>query len=562
MKSILPFAPGQLWKNNLYRLSDSSNLALKTNRKAFIRDVLGFNSCQPKHFMIDFCYDSIGFCNPAEKSIRPSSVFVDDFFGDPLNYGIFERVFDGTEPDGYHNSLISELMWISMRTCPLIEYTVLRNSKPIAPRQLNSEHASGHFLTSSGLNPSEQSFYRNQLGRNLHSDIMFSAVDVENPDKSILFQRDYWRGDLINFSDFLIHLSNFTDKTIGSFILPQGSVIWYLEENQNWTPCSVEYVVPLDKDQNIAKDKITVNFVEIDEQGNTLNRVVDTYTSKEVSVHKWLSKLIDSDSIRVVIKNIRNIRLSNNPFNISNRILALFLQNYNSPLLSQVKTSIFGSTEHKNLANFDDFYSLLRKSGKYLLELVKFSGSTIKTMRKLAYEAAKNKTPLFWGMRDKITWCCKNWVPEANAIRELNISTSDRHSQRIFGYNISRESALRNIYENFLRVKAPKVELSEVDLEVELKVKKIQTSIIKTSLQKRVLVPSFFSKLENTEYVKNFLQDASSPNTSLPLVNITQEDESLLLKKFKEDNINITSQTEVIDRAIDYMSLSNIKIKK
>lgn len=520
MKTEMPHAQGQLWRNKFYK-----NNALHDYVASFYENYFYVRANKhPKYFLSPYSYGGITFLHGktslSSELQHSSCMFACDFFGDPHSELVFSKLYSGLSPAGFYDKPVISGIWNVLKNLPFIPYKVLRLSRQLnnPSNKINSGNKISTgirkvCLRESRLNPIQEDISLSCIGK--AGDFFYKEV----------YSDTYSLNDF-RLCDLFVSVNILSNPQIGTFILPTGSVFWMWSNTKNdWITCVCEYTMP----KKFPNGIMTVSFREVDDEGIAGN-VVYTEKGREESIHKKIAKLIDSDSIRIALRNFNKISVGSSTRkifndNVSLEYIRLFCSNYSSSVFNQLKTTIVKNTDHSDIETLDRLCNYMVNSYKKSITCEQYSNSLMLFTRKQAYISNKDKVPLFWNI-GKATLLDSN-NDEVHTINQDTINISNlgykyapSNSEIVHHPNYLKADAadqspdtLHHVYRSLgiktNEVSSVAVKSEEVNFKLKLKVKRVEEQQYFVTLEDKYSVPSYIVK-NGDQFVDKYIRQMLS----------------------------------------------------
>ena len=308
-------------------------------------------------------------------------------------------LFQELKPEGYYDMSLSQSFIKALLNSNFVSLQVCKTIRPI-DKQTNICISPNPYTSTNYYSTTS----RSEKKINLLCDYSYRSA-------SRLVDGDFNIGNYSwNFMDFYVPSYNFANNSANQIapdlaILPSDSIIWYFDKSENkWITCCVVNT----KSKSGLKIKTEFKKIQVEEGKVKYSDVVYTIrATTEVLLTKTIQKLIQKDEIRIVISSLKSILPSSARYNstqINPTMLKLLKKNFKCDFLDQLKLSIFDSSEHKNLNNFEEFTKeLFSKKGKPL-EARYHDKVALNNVAVEAIKAAEDDAPIFWGIKETLKW--------------------------------------------------------------------------------------------------------------------------------------------------------------
>jgi len=383
MKKCTPYSFGQLFKF-ANKKKNSANLALV--RSLELRD-------DTKSMIAASSESGVSFY----KSHKKNELYVGTIDCKILGYpradqNKINKLFNGTKPEGYFDRALSHSFIEALLRSNFVSLELARSIRPI--------NKPTNIVIDSGSYTSTKFFHGNNEKINLVNtytdrqagNAVIGSISVENY---------IW-----NFFDFYVPSCNFYEESAPDLvILPSESIVWVWEPAENkWTTCFVENT----KSKNGTKIKSEFKRIELDgEKIKYTDVIISTREMTERALTNVIQKMIQKDEIRIVISSLKHISPSTSTYNkvqVNPIVQKLMKKSFKCDFLEALKLSLFDSSEYKSCNSFEEFMALLfDKKGRPLVARYQ-EKSALNNVAIHAIEAAKNSEPLFWGIKEAVSW--------------------------------------------------------------------------------------------------------------------------------------------------------------
>lgn len=467
-KSIYPFAPNQFWRNENYMKGDSSY------DKYFNREVLAFGN--GKHL-----FSTINNAILTFKSIRYGHshfTFNSYNLGYPIIDKISDKIFRGMQPAGFCDPY-SQYFIDLLLSVPFIPFKVLKNTSAL--NLTGVKISPGDYVSMGDI--------KQKNDRTMEPGCYFFSEKAKH---RVYLSADKMENGEFDICDFFVSTKVFElNREIGLVLLPGGSIVWFYENAENkWTTASVNYL-------HQATDEVCLQLMSVTSPSTCLLEV----KGPELSVHKQLASLIQTDKIRIVARSFCKIVSCNNGVlaNSTPKTLLLNLAaNYSSSIFDGLKMRIMGSSAFKNCPDFYSFAKEVSDAMKNRQAKVsnRLSTDDIARIKQFAVIAAKDNVPLFWGVEYLIDPTIFERMFEELGYEANNVYNTPPSLE--YWFDVSRELALENSKEKVM---------AECDFVVTEQVSKVEQYSTKTPIEVEIpkLIKAMGHKSLET-YIKKELE--------------------------------------------------------
>ena len=380
-KPFFPIAPYHYFKNTSYRSS-----MLSDRRAQLVR--CGLNP-QRNIFVGNFAGALLLEGHPGADCVP----FDMTACGYPIVPEAYEKIFSHMTPMGYFNPVIDGKILSYMADIPFIPFEVTKACKTVCGS--NYSLPKGKFLSVGRRTRSSRGGGRSSLFDPTNNNIQVEFIRLADGDTStptVMTIEDNVNMANFDISNIFIDSKHTVNKSLlGLFILPIGSVVWFWN-NQKWTTCSVK----TSKTKDGVMDFSLVEVAATKSGGSNERAVVFQTSGEEIEVHKTVSKMMESDTIRVAQKSIKSVGVKDSTYGtVRGQIMKMLCNEFGSEILGPVKTNLLQSSEHKTMKNVIEFADrLVSKTPSISVSL--HSGSTMMSIWQAAIRAAEDQVPLYW----------------------------------------------------------------------------------------------------------------------------------------------------------------------
>jgi hypothetical protein len=494
-KPVFPFSQGQVFENLVYRTCDGDNYY----RKEFIKDVLNLRSS--KYFFVEDGVDSLTICDrpyidysAQKKRFRPT------LLGYPINQKVSDKLFDKTKPAGHWFSHYDRKIMELLTTVPVIPFCVTKNIKSFSGS--GNIFPRGNYFsigTFEGLpSPSNDgSLPINPLSTRTP---FFAAVEVAEKHSKMFEVFDArWTVDRFSVQNVFIPVKAFsTPEQIGLVLLPNGSVTWLWHEGQ-WKTCRVSTTF-CEKGKNSFQCK----FIELDLNENHVLQekpCLLEISGKEIEVHKKIAKLLEEDDLRIAFRSMFKMEANTKIIPPRSQLVSMIAKNFNSEFLDPYKMNLLKSTAYKTMSSFSEFaLALAQKSPPLSATIMDKAHSD--WLCEFAVIAARDKTPLFWGIDSMLNnkWSAYIRAALIAAGFSPNASGQSAHAYSLYQFGVESKDIKDNL-------------MKQVDVSFSATVERLVFETFKvTPNEKQIIaVPNFvIKKGENAvkQYVANCFNES------------------------------------------------------
>jgi hypothetical protein len=468
-KSIYPFAPNQFWRNENYMKGYLSH------DKYFNKEVLAFGN--GKHLfstgnggILAFESNRYGYSNCRLTA---------DYLGYPIVDKISDKLFRGMKPAGFCDPYSKELINLLLGV-PFIPFKVIKSTSAL--NLMGMKISPGDYISMGNIK--QQNTRTTEHGFYLFNEKTKDRIYL-NPDKIS-------DGAKFDICDFFVSTKVFTrNQEIGLVLLPIGSIVWFYDNNENkWTTASVNYLQQ-------ANNEICLQLMSVTSPSTCLLEIKGT----ELSVHKKLASLIQTDEIRIAARSFstfvpnENGTLANS---IPKALLINLSSNYSASIFDGLKMRIMGSSAFKNCPDFCSFAKEVANTmqNKQAVVSNKLSVDDIAKIKQFAVIAAKDNVPLFWGCEYLSETTNFEHTFEKLGYAFKNVHIIGPRTEAFF--NVSRELVLENSKEKVM---------AECDFVVTEQVSKVQQYSTKDPVE--VEIPKLIKSMGHKSleaYVKKELE--------------------------------------------------------
>jgi hypothetical protein len=386
-KPVYPFSQGQYFENLVYRTPNY----VQEQRKGFINEALNLRNS--KYFFVEDSVECLTLCDrpytnysAQKKRLRPS------FCGYPINQKVSEKLFELTQPAGHWFPHYDQKIIELLVTIPLVPFRVIKNIKSLSGS--GNVLPNGSYFSVGTVQGSENHEVLQSTG--CTPTPFFEAIEVlGNATKMFQVFDSRWTADRFSVQNIFIPVKAFSAaEQVGLVLLPNGSVTWLWHDGK-WKTVKVSTTFC-----SKGKNSFCTKFTEIDTnaQGILLEKTcLLEINGKEIEVHKRISKLLDQDELRIAFRSFSKITSNPRASHPRSQLLSMIAKNFKSEFLDPYKMNLLKSTEYKNMSSFSEFaLALAEKSSPLLAVLLDKVHSD--WLSEFAVAAAKDGTPLFWGV--------------------------------------------------------------------------------------------------------------------------------------------------------------------
>lgn len=383
-KPVYPFSQGQIFENLSYR----TPYGVDTERKNFVKEVLQLRNS--KYFFIEDSVENLTFSdrpyvdyNARKKRFRPSVC------GYPINQKVSNKLFQLTKPYGHWFPSFDQKIFELLGTVPLIAFRVLKNVKSLSGTgQLLPR---GNYFSIGKVE--EES---NHIPNTAHNPRPFFEVVEVDGDMSKMFQvyDSRWTCDRFSLLNVFVPARVFAEfDQIGLVLLPNGSVTWLWHDGK-WKTCKVSTTT------SKTGSSFCTKFTEVDMTTNGIlqdKNCLLEINGKEIDVHKKIVKLFEQDDLRLAFRSFTKIESNPTISHPRSQLVSMIAKNFKSEFLDPYKMNLLKATDYKNMSSFGEFALALAQKSRPLSASLN-SKSHLDWLTEFAVAAARDGTPLFWGI--------------------------------------------------------------------------------------------------------------------------------------------------------------------